>query len=550
MDCLNKTDGLIREFTENYFGKLYYFFLKKTGGTFDAEELAAETALAVVGSLRKKAVPENFPAWVWKIARNKYAAWSEMKNKKAAAFMGGGFDMAADAETDGPETWLLHSEDINLLRRELAFISSEYRDVLVAYYIDYKNVGDIAASLRLPAGTVKAKLFRARNILKEGIEMAREFGVLSYKPENVGFIFNGMNGNNGEPWNMLNRALCKNILLAAYRTPSTAGELAVELGVALPYMEDELKSLVWDGLVRLNGKKYETNIFIVSAAAQEKIYAHLKKITSALTDALVGLIEHKVKCYETNGSKWHEGYQDYEDVKWAMLMLMIDEVSRKVLDDKNRECGINTMIGRYGHTVRPDGGEWDLLGMEEYKGEKPDFVGLHGCVGTPADKPFINNGQYKFKYRGIEHRTPVHLTYEQAATLEKISKDDSEGISQRVLDELTSFGYLQNADGVYKPTFYVSFKNKVGVLNAEQAAEYDNLYGEVCKIASSHYDFCREIIQSEVPDFFKEDRYQTAHACASIFCTREAVLQGALASGYITFEENDERKMLGAYLII
>ena len=74
--------------------------------------------------------------------------------------------------------------------------------------------------------------------------MAREFGKLSYNPENISFINNGLYGANGEPWNYISRSLCKNILLAAYRTPSTAEELAMEVGVALPYMEEELRGLV------------------------------------------------------------------------------------------------------------------------------------------------------------------------------------------------------------------------------------------------------------------------------------------------------------------
>jgi hypothetical protein len=31
-----------------------------------------------------------------------------------------------------------------------------------------------------------------------------------------------------------------------------------------------------------------------------------------------------------------------------------------------------------GTTIRPDGGEWDLIGFEDFNGERPAFVGLHG----------------------------------------------------------------------------------------------------------------------------------------------------------------------------
>ena len=51
------------------------------------------------------------------------------------------------------------------------------------------------------------------------MDMAREFGKLSYKPENITFVMNGMVGKSGEPWNYISRLLCKNILLAATETP-------------------------------------------------------------------------------------------------------------------------------------------------------------------------------------------------------------------------------------------------------------------------------------------------------------------------------------------
>jgi len=65
-----------------------------------------------------------------------------------------------------------------------------------------------------------------------------------------------------------------------------------------------------------------------------------------------------------------------------------------------------------------------------------------------------------------------------------------------------------------------------------------------------HYKFCRELIHREIPDFFKDDLYQIDHACANIYDMRGAVLERALEKGYISYADNDEQKVLGAYLII
>jgi RNA polymerase sigma-70 factor (ECF subfamily) len=546
----NHTEELLQHFADGYYQKLYFFCLKKVSGPAEAEDLAADIALCIIQALRKGTVPARFPAWVWKIARNKYAQWAAKKHKTAETFSPDEFTALTLAGPDKPDDELLRREDISLLRRELAFIAKEYRSIVVPYYIEYRSIKDIAASLCLPVGTVKAKLFRSRNILKEGMKMAREFGTLSYKPEHINFIMNGISGAKGEPWSIITKKMNKNILLAAYRTPSAAEELAMELGIALPYLEDELDELVQGEFLRKNGKKYETNFFIVSASTQEKVYANLRAIQAPLTNQIIALTENHYKNHDENGYVWHEGYQSYEDMKWAMLMHIIDEVSRKVVNEMHEnQTGTPANLGSYGHTLRPNGGEWDLLGFEEYHGDRPEFVGEHGNTHKPGAEQ-INFAQFKFKYKSIDEKTPVNLTYEQAEALLAAANKDTSAVPQHTLDQLTAYGYLEKIHDTYKPTFWVSFKSKIGKPTAEQEKNREALYREAHAIAIEHYKYCRNLIYREIPDFFKDDQYQIDHACANIFNMRGAVLEGALGTGYIRYEEGDGRRMLGAYLVV
>ena len=49
---------------------------------------------------------------------------------------------------------VIFNEQLSLLRRELAFVTGDYREILVAYYIDNRRTEDIARSLNLPKGKV------------------------------------------------------------------------------------------------------------------------------------------------------------------------------------------------------------------------------------------------------------------------------------------------------------------------------------------------------------------------------------------------------------
>lgn len=545
----------IAEFTENYMEKLFYFCLKKTGNETEAQDLTQDIALNVLTALNKGIIPTSFSAWVWRIARNRYSVWADKKHKRNKSVTGS--DIADYAEIrdergDIPEK-VQHGEQLSLLRRELAFIRQDYRSIVVAYYIEDRSVRDIARSLSLSENAVQQRLHRARIILKEGLDMAREFGQLSYKPENISFISNGIGGANGEPWCFLNRLLCKNMMLAAYRNPASAEELAVEVGVALPYMEEELNGLVNASLMKKNGKKYETNFFIVSAQAQEKIFAHLRGIAPKLTRAVIETLECEVSLKNEHCPRWHEGYQPFEDMKWAMLMDQVDLVNFDTLDAfrADRKAEPNVGVGKWGHTIRPNGGEWDVLGMELFRGERPAFVGQHGCVNSVEERnlPYIDFRQFKFQYRGIANKTPPVLPHAYAQALLAAAKGECDTVEPAILERLTEYGYLEKKNGKIQPTFLVMFEDR-GELPPEAAEKVRKLRKKAVDAAMRHYLFCREQIEKEIPEFLKNDAFQIDHACANIFSLRGAVLEEALRQGYIEYGENDGRKMLGAELRI
>ena len=181
-------DRLIHEFAENYMEKLFYFCLKKTGSHIEAKDLTQDIALQIITALNKGTIPTSFSAWAWQIARNRYSVWAKEKHKRNESVTGSDIsDYETPDESENILDEMIHTEQLALIRRELAFIKNDYRNIVVAYYIEDKNVRKIAESLSLPTNTVKSRLLRAREILKEGMDMAREFGKRSYNPEQITF---------------------------------------------------------------------------------------------------------------------------------------------------------------------------------------------------------------------------------------------------------------------------------------------------------------------------------------------------------------------------
>lgn len=546
----------IQRYADEFVEKVFYFCLKKCGSPAQAEDLASEINCNVLNALNRDSSTQNFPAWVWAIARNQYSKWAIRKRKARENLLPDDVGEYEAVSENSFEDKIVQSEQLKILRRELAFVTKEYREILIAYYIDGRKTEEIATSIHLPKGTVLSKLHRIRNKLKEGFDMSRVFGVLSYKPENVGFVMNGESGRDGAPWCFLSRLIAKNIMLACYRNPQTAEELAIEMGIALPYMENELIQLVHSTLMKQSGDKYETAIFIVSAKAQERCYSHIASIASELTALLTKAVEYGVKRDEQNGSRWHEGYQAYEDMKWALLMQKVDELyswnERKHIGQRKGEN-----IGRNGHTIRPYNGQWDLLGLEDCATARPPFVGLHGCGETPeysGDGYNYQFGQYKFNYERINEQTTDFLSLEQLHALVAISCKTPEKAPAVLVEDLIRFGYVKKEGAELLPTIKVTFADKIKPPTAEQQAEYQQLIAPAEQLLESQYQVCREAVLAEVPFFLRDNEFPIKHAVGNLMFPRESIFKQALDTGWLKYDKADpesaKRRMLGAYLVI
>jgi len=359
-------DKLMREFAENYMQKLFYFCLKKTGDSYEAEELTQDIALNILSALDGGILPESFSAWVWQIARNRYSVWADKKNKRAASLAVddiGDYELEDDSPSVIDE--MIHSEELALLRRELALISSEYRNIVVAYYIQDIRVDDIAKALGLPKGTVTSRLHRARKILKEGMNMAREFGIKSYKPEEVRFSSSG-NQPSGLPWKVITRKIPKNILLQASNNPSTIEELSMELGIAMPYMEEEVKILTKATLLKEVDGKYITDFFIADKQCQLDVYGVMRQGSeqrSALIDQLITDKLPEIRALGIAGDNISDN-----SLRWWLAITLVDwSVER-----------IEGLTYRW-YETRANGESWGIRGYEAVEIPEKLFVGHNGC---------------------------------------------------------------------------------------------------------------------------------------------------------------------------
>ena len=199
----------------------------------DAEDLTQDVLLAMLEAAPNLRDEGAFYGFMWGVAGNVYRQWAKRKARRKECEL-----VEAACEQPWPED---APEDVALLRRELTLLSRRYRETAVLYYVRGMKTADIAKALSISQSMVKYLLFKARIILKEGMEMERNYGVQSYHPRKLDLRYWGDGPNHY--YGAAGTLLRQNILFACYNDALTAEQIALEIGVGLPYMEDDLNAL-------------------------------------------------------------------------------------------------------------------------------------------------------------------------------------------------------------------------------------------------------------------------------------------------------------------
>ncbi|MCH5188574.1 MAG: sigma-70 family RNA polymerase sigma factor [Oscillospiraceae bacterium] len=229
----------------------------------NAPDLASDIIIEVLESIENLRDDGAFWGFVWKIAENtfrKFIRREALRRKAEAKSLNNAGCIILSPEEETVSAFDC-DEQLYLIRRELSLLTKMRREVTVAYYIHNKTCSQIASEQNISVEMVKYYLFKTRRQLKDGVNMNRKLGKKSYDPGVFRIDFWGdVNYYN----DLFDRRLRGSIVLAAYRAPMSAEELSIELGVAMPYLEEEIFALDAAGVLKKLGTKYQTNLVIIT----------------------------------------------------------------------------------------------------------------------------------------------------------------------------------------------------------------------------------------------------------------------------------------------
>lgn len=175
-EALAGSQQAYRILTEKHQSSVFHIIYKIVRDKETANDLVQETFMKAFSSLASYRSEYRFSTWLYKIAAN--CSIDFLRKKKINAL-----SLDQELETkDGkvgievpdysyhPEKELERKETRFSIEDAIESLPKKYKEVIIYRHKDDKSYEEIADLLDIPVGTVKARIFRARELLKKKLK--------------------------------------------------------------------------------------------------------------------------------------------------------------------------------------------------------------------------------------------------------------------------------------------------------------------------------------------------------------------------------------------
>lgn len=367
-----------------YVERVYGYAVKRTCSREEAEELAQEILLTVLEELPGLRDETRFEPFLWGVAYRVTLRFRRMMGKRRQQLCWDDLTRLP-AQEDGADA------EYAALRRQVAMLSAQWREMLILYYFDGLSVREIAGRLSLPEGTVTWRLSRARKQLKEDMEQMNETALHPTR------LYIGWSGSDCGPSEMLaiSSALCQNLLWLCRRQPQTIEALSAATGVPAYYIEDALSELLKKEAVTEPAKgRYLSRVAIYTPEHAAYFREHASLFTPLAADFAAALQRLSAAAASL---RHHTAGRGRNDLTWLYGMMAMVHLEQRW-----------NPVTPPPHPLRFDGGRWTYHGYVAQPGIK-----YHYSLNCLSCRNLGSRGSYAhhvYVFGGYAHRDMMRDT--------------------------------------------------------------------------------------------------------------------------------------------
>lgn len=352
------------------------------------------------------------------------------------------------------------------------------------------------------------------------MDMKREYGVYSYAPEK--FMLHFFGDSSQGYWELFQRRLPGSIMLAVYDSPKTMEELSMEVGVSVPYLEEDVAKLEEYQLLVKKGQKYYSAIAIYNNAFQTEVKKAVKAATRENIDLIKSAVEKGKKLLVDTD---YQCYQADENVKgWFLVLLLVWEAMQKSEEKMKTKLSFPLLangskgyvMGERGESVKENAGIYGMYSLNHGYLRAVNFPRLTDRVVNPFEKG------------AREVLCACEARLGETTQLETLS-------------DMLEKGIVHVEDGKICPNFSeISEKDYFRLMDGI-SKEIDALAAISAKLREDAADALARVVPKEIPN---------VREVGSIICMwilMESIIPAVLDSGYLT-KGSDEQNLTTLYV--
>ena len=161
-----------------YRNQVFRLALRMCGNEADADEVAQEAFLSAWKGLPNFRGESRFSTWLYQLTT--HAAIDLLRREKRQAAAEDIDEITAADDGPSPQQQVERTETQREIRSALMQLPEEYRQVLLLRFMQELSYEEIGRALKLPVGTVKSRLNRAKAQLKDILSRSGNlFGAVS-----------------------------------------------------------------------------------------------------------------------------------------------------------------------------------------------------------------------------------------------------------------------------------------------------------------------------------------------------------------------------------
>jgi RNA polymerase sigma-70 factor (ECF subfamily) len=169
--AIGGNEGAYKRLVDKYERALFFHILKMVKDREQVEDLVQETFVKAFDNLNTYNTNYAFSTWLYRIATNHTIDYLRKKKLKTLSIddpvktKDGDMEMQLPDESAGTDRDIIRKQRQKIVQQAIKDLPEKYRKVIELRHMEEKSYQEISDVLDKPLGTVKAHIFRARELL-------------------------------------------------------------------------------------------------------------------------------------------------------------------------------------------------------------------------------------------------------------------------------------------------------------------------------------------------------------------------------------------------